>query len=104
MRFEIGDQVVMSGFGVGQIVGRVTKSFLQAESQLYYKVSGKRSTMRAPVNETTCAGYFCHPLAPVSGRPRISVMEVAQDRPGNKLAAGALPRRGWRGRHYGWLL
>ena len=56
MRFEIGDQVVMPGFGVGQIVGLVTKSFLQAESQLYYEVSGQRSTMWAPVDPTTSNG------------------------------------------------
>jgi RNA polymerase-interacting CarD/CdnL/TRCF family regulator len=56
MRFEIGDQVVMPGFGVGRIVSLVTKSFLPAESQLYYEVSGERSTMWAPVNGTTPNG------------------------------------------------
>jgi RNA polymerase-interacting CarD/CdnL/TRCF family regulator len=56
MRFEIGDQVVMPGFGVGRIVDLVTKSFLQAESQLYYEVSGERSTMWAPVDGRTPNG------------------------------------------------
>jgi RNA polymerase-interacting CarD/CdnL/TRCF family regulator len=56
MRFEIGDRVVMPGFGVGQIIGLVSKSFLQADSQLYYEVSGERSTMWSPVNTTTPTG------------------------------------------------
>jgi RNA polymerase-interacting CarD/CdnL/TRCF family regulator len=56
MRFEIGDQVVVPGFGVGQIVGLVMKSFLKAESQLYYEVSGERSTMWTPVDGTTPNG------------------------------------------------
>ena len=56
MRFNIGDQVVMPGLGVGQIVGLVTKSFLQAESQQYYEVSGERSTMWVPVNGATPNG------------------------------------------------
>jgi RNA polymerase-interacting CarD/CdnL/TRCF family regulator len=56
MRFQIGDQVVMPGFGVGRIVDLVTKSFLQAEDRLYYEVSGERSTMWAPVDEATPSG------------------------------------------------
>jgi RNA polymerase-interacting CarD/CdnL/TRCF family regulator len=46
----------MPGFGVGQIVGLVTKTFPQAESQRYYEVSGDRSTMWSPVEAATPTG------------------------------------------------
>lgn len=50
MRFQIDDQVVYPAFGVGRITGLVTKSF-EAESRLYYEVSGERSTVWVQVDE-----------------------------------------------------
>ena len=56
MRFQIGDQVVIPGLGIGRIVDLVTKSFMEAEGRLYYEVSGERTTMWAPVNEAAPNG------------------------------------------------
>jgi CarD family transcriptional regulator len=56
MRFQIGDRVIYPAFGVGRIAAMVTKSFFEAESQLYYEVTGERSTVWVQVEEGTDRG------------------------------------------------
>ena len=56
MPFKINDQVVYPAFGVGRVVALVTKSFFEAESQLYYEVSGGRSTVWVQVDEGSARG------------------------------------------------
>jgi RNA polymerase-interacting CarD/CdnL/TRCF family regulator len=45
MPFQVDDQVVYPAFGVGRIVGLVTKTFLESEGRLYCEISGERSTV-----------------------------------------------------------
>jgi RNA polymerase-interacting CarD/CdnL/TRCF family regulator len=56
MTFQINDRVVYPAFGVGRIVGLVTKSFFEDESRLYYEVSGERSTAWVQVDEGAARG------------------------------------------------
>jgi CarD family transcriptional regulator len=50
MSFEINDWVVYPAFGVGRIVGLVRQSFSEAESQLYYEVTGEQGTVWVQVD------------------------------------------------------
>jgi CarD family transcriptional regulator len=56
MRFKINDQVVYPAFGIGRVAAMVTKSFFEAESQLYYEVTGDRSTVWVQVDESATRG------------------------------------------------
>lgn len=56
MPFNVDDRVVYPAFGVGRIVALVTKSFYEAESDLYYEVMGERSTVWVQVNESAARG------------------------------------------------
>lgn len=56
MPFHIDDRVVYPAFGVGRIVGLVTKSFDEDESRLYYEVRGERSTAWVQVEEVATRG------------------------------------------------
>ncbi|MGH2521356.1 MAG: CarD family transcriptional regulator [Anaerolineales bacterium] len=56
MPFQVNDRVVYPNFGVGRIVGLVAKTFLEAESRLYYEVSGDRSTAWVRVDEGAACG------------------------------------------------
>ena len=44
MTFEMNDRVVYPAFGVGRIVGLTAKTVGTAASQMYYEVSGDRTT------------------------------------------------------------
>jgi RNA polymerase-interacting CarD/CdnL/TRCF family regulator len=56
MPFKIDERVVYPGFGVGRIVGLVTKCFFEPEMQMYYEILGKRSTVWVAVDESTARG------------------------------------------------
>jgi RNA polymerase-interacting CarD/CdnL/TRCF family regulator len=56
MTFKVDDRVVYPAFGIGRVVGLVTKSFFEAESQLYYEVIGDRSTVWVQVDEGSARG------------------------------------------------
>ena len=56
MSFKIHDQVVYPAFGVGRVVGLVAKSFFKAKSQMYYEVTGDRSTVWVQVDEGSAHG------------------------------------------------
>jgi RNA polymerase-interacting CarD/CdnL/TRCF family regulator len=56
MPFKTDDRVVYPGFGVGRIVGLVSKSFFEADTQMYYEVLGERSTMWVQVDESQARG------------------------------------------------
>lgn len=56
MSFQIDDRVVYPAFGVGRIVGLVTKTFANAASGTYYEVSGERSTVWVSVVEGAAGG------------------------------------------------
>jgi RNA polymerase-interacting CarD/CdnL/TRCF family regulator len=56
MPFEVDDQVVYPAFGIGRIVGLVPKTFFEAETQMYYEVSGDRSTVWVQVDEGSARG------------------------------------------------
>jgi RNA polymerase-interacting CarD/CdnL/TRCF family regulator len=56
MAFKVDDQVVYPAFGLGRIVGLVPKTFLEAETQMYYEVSGDRSTVWVQVDEGSARG------------------------------------------------
>jgi CarD family transcriptional regulator len=44
MQFKVDEHIVYPAFGVGRVVGVVRRSVMGAEAQLYYEVSGQRST------------------------------------------------------------
>jgi len=50
MSFQINDRVVYPAFGVGRVVGLVTRTFAAAEARLYYEVLGDRSTVWVQVD------------------------------------------------------
>ncbi len=54
--FRVGERVVYPPFGVGEIAGVVTKSYFEAETQLYYEVVGERSTVWVAVDEAEVRG------------------------------------------------
>ena len=56
MPFDVDDRVVYPALGIGRIVGLVTRSFKEAESRLYYEVSGERSTVWVQVDEKSARG------------------------------------------------
>jgi RNA polymerase-interacting CarD/CdnL/TRCF family regulator len=56
MPFEINDRVVYPAFGVGRIVGLMTKTLRAAESRMYYEVSGDRTTAWVQVEEGAARG------------------------------------------------
>ena len=56
MPFKIDEQVVYPAFGIGRVAALVTKSFFEAESQIYYEVTGDRSTVWVQVNECAARG------------------------------------------------
>jgi RNA polymerase-interacting CarD/CdnL/TRCF family regulator len=56
MTFKIDDRVVYPAFGIGRVVGVVTKSFFEAESQSYYEVIGDHSTVWVQVDEGSARG------------------------------------------------
>src|SRR5258707_837882 len=51
MTFEMNDRVVYPAFGVGRIVGLTAKTVGAAASQMYYEVSGDRTTAWVQVDE-----------------------------------------------------
>jgi RNA polymerase-interacting CarD/CdnL/TRCF family regulator len=77
MPFKIDDRVVYPAFGVGRVVGLVSKSFFEADTQLYYEVLGERSTVWVQVNEGEARGLrrltrkdeLAHYRAILRGRP-----------------------------------
>src|SRR3954470_17930997 len=77
MPFKIDEQVVYPAFGIGRIAALVTKSFFEAESQMYYEVTGDRSTVWVQVDESAARGLrrltrpdeIAHYRGVVSGRP-----------------------------------
>ena len=56
MPFKVDDRVVYPAFGIGRVVALVPKSFFEAESQLYYEVTGNRSTVWVQVDEGSARG------------------------------------------------
>jgi len=56
MSFHINDRVVYPAFGIGRVVGVVTKSFFDADSQPYYEVLGERSTVWVQVADGSARG------------------------------------------------
>ena len=62
MVFHIDDRVVHSAYGVGRIVGLVTKRFFDAEARLYYEIAIQRSTVWVPVDAGPASGL--RPLTP----------------------------------------
>ncbi len=56
MPFSVNERVVYPTFGVGRITALVTKSFFDAESQLYYEVKGEHSTVWVQVDESNARG------------------------------------------------
>ena len=56
MPFKVNDLVVYPAFGVGKVTALVTKSFFDAESQLYYEVQGEHSTIWVQVDESAARG------------------------------------------------
>jgi len=67
MPFQIDDQVVYPAFGVGRVVGLVTKSFSAAGSRLYYEVSGYRTTAWVEVDRGAAVG-----LRPLTRRDELA--------------------------------
>lgn len=79
MRFDVDDSVVYSGFGVGRVVGLVSKRLVEPDARLYYEVEilGERTTVWIQVEESESRGLrrltrkeelakYC---AVLSGRP-----------------------------------
>lgn len=56
MPFQVDDRVVYPAFGLGRIVGLVTKSLMGAEAKQYYEVSGERSTVWVQVDPDSDRG------------------------------------------------
>ena len=56
MPFKIDEQVVYPAFGIGRVAALVSKSFFEAESQIYYEVTGDRSTVWVQVDESAARG------------------------------------------------
>jgi RNA polymerase-interacting CarD/CdnL/TRCF family regulator len=56
MPFKVDDRVVYPAFGIGRVVALVPKSFFEAESQMYYEVTGNRSTVWVQVDEGSARG------------------------------------------------
>jgi RNA polymerase-interacting CarD/CdnL/TRCF family regulator len=56
MAFAMNDQVVYPAFGVGRIVGLTAKTVGTAASQMYYEVSGDRTTAWVAVDEGAARG------------------------------------------------
>jgi RNA polymerase-interacting CarD/CdnL/TRCF family regulator len=56
LAFKIDEQVVYPAFGIGRIVAMVSKSFFEAETQMYYEVIGDRSTVWVQVDEGSARG------------------------------------------------
>ena len=56
MPFKIDEQVVYRAFGIGRVAALVSKSFFEAESQIYYEVTGDRSTVWVQVDESAARG------------------------------------------------
>jgi CarD family transcriptional regulator len=54
--FKVDDRVVYPAFGMGRVVGLVTKTLMGAEAKLYYEVSGERSTVWVQVDEASDHG------------------------------------------------
>jgi CarD family transcriptional regulator len=54
--FKVDDRVVYPAFGMGRVVGLVTKSLMGAEAKLYYEVSGERSTVWVQVDQDSDRG------------------------------------------------
>jgi RNA polymerase-interacting CarD/CdnL/TRCF family regulator len=77
MPFKVDDRVVYPAFGIGRVVALVPKSFFEAESQLYYEVTGDRSTVWVQVDEGSARGLrrltrqdeLDHYRGVVGGRP-----------------------------------
>jgi RNA polymerase-interacting CarD/CdnL/TRCF family regulator len=49
MLFEIKDQVVQPGFGIGRVAKRVMMAFGEAPQQEYYEITSARSTVWVPL-------------------------------------------------------
>jgi RNA polymerase-interacting CarD/CdnL/TRCF family regulator len=56
MTFRVDDQVVHPSYGVGRVVGLVTKRFFEEEARHYYEISIERSTVWVPVDEQITGG------------------------------------------------
>jgi RNA polymerase-interacting CarD/CdnL/TRCF family regulator len=56
MSFKVDEQVVHPSYGIGRIVGLVTKSFFEAKARRYYEVSIERSTVWVPVDDDSGSG------------------------------------------------
>jgi CarD family transcriptional regulator len=56
MGFQIGDWVVYPAIGVGRIVGLMAKSLYNAESRLYYEVTGEGGTVWVQVDQPAAGG------------------------------------------------
>lgn len=77
MHFQIDDRVVHPGYGVGRIVGLVTKHLLETGALLYYEVALGRHTMWVPVDAApasrlrplTPKGELGHYRGVLRGRP-----------------------------------
>lgn len=50
MTFQVNDRVVHSTYGIGRVVGLVTKRFTTAEPQRYYEVAIERNTVWVPAD------------------------------------------------------
>jgi RNA polymerase-interacting CarD/CdnL/TRCF family regulator len=61
MHFQVHDQVIYPAFGLGRIVGLVTKQLPATESRQYYEVSGVRGTVWVQVE-----GGVAHGLRPIT--------------------------------------
>jgi RNA polymerase-interacting CarD/CdnL/TRCF family regulator len=56
MSFQIDQRVIYPAFGLGRIVGRVTKCFLDSEMREFYEVIGEHSTVWVEVSEAAARG------------------------------------------------
>ena len=56
MTFKIDQRVVYPAFGVGQIVGKVSKRFFEAQLLDYYEIVNDRSTVWVQVHDAVAKG------------------------------------------------
>jgi RNA polymerase-interacting CarD/CdnL/TRCF family regulator len=56
MTFQVNERVVYPAFGVGRVVGVVSKTFAEPEGRLYYEVLGERSTVWVAVEDSDARG------------------------------------------------
>jgi RNA polymerase-interacting CarD/CdnL/TRCF family regulator len=67
MQFQVDDWVYCPGLGIGRVIGLVTKSFSEAEGELYYEVSAAESTVWVQASTGSS-----HGLRPLTGKSELA--------------------------------